>query len=50
MTDYDNLDTYNGDTHHDMWVDFDHSVNTDIPDVFNKPDLDNFIDNLNDWD
>lgn len=32
--DYDDLDTYNGDPAHDMWVDFDNFENTGIPDVF----------------
>lgn len=46
----DDLDIYNGDTEHDMWVDFDNAENTCSPDVFDEPDLYNFIDNLNDWD
>lgn len=56
----DDLDTYNGDTDHDMWVDFDNFENLGAPDVFfadakrhvgyDEPDLENFIDNLNDWD
>lgn len=33
-----------------MWGDFDHYENTGTPDGFNETDLDNFIDNLNDWD
>lgn len=47
---YDDLDTYNGDTEHDMWVDFDNYENTGTPDVFDEHDLDNFIDNFNDRD
>lgn len=50
MTNDDDLDTYNGDSEYDMWVDLDHFENTGSPDVFNEPDLDNFIDNLHDWD
>lgn len=50
MTDYNDLDIYNGDTEHDMRVDFDNFENTGTPDVFNESDYDNFIDNLNDWD
>lgn len=46
--DFDDLDTYNGDAEHDMWVDVDHHENTGNPDVFDEPYLDNFIDNLND--
>lgn len=36
MDETDDLSSYNEDTVHNMWVDFDH--------------YDNFIDNLNDWD
>ena len=43
------LDTYNEDTEHDMCVDFNNFENTGKPDVFDEPDIDNFIDNLNDW-
>lgn len=50
MDHYDNLDSYNGDTVHDMYVDFDHYENTGTPDVFDEADIDNFFDNLNDWD
>ena len=46
----DDLDTYNGDAVHDMWVDFDSYENTGTPEVFDEDNLDNFIDNLNDWD
>ena len=49
MDELDNLDVYNGDAVHDMWVDFDNYENTDSPDVFDEADLDEFIDNLNDW-
>lgn len=31
MCDFDNLDTYNGDSEHDMWVDFDNYENTGTP-------------------
>lgn len=40
MDEYDDLGTYNGNTEHDMWVDFDNYENN----------LDEYIDNLNDWD
>ncbi len=50
MDELNNLDTYNGDTKHDMWVDFNHNENIGTPDVSDEPDLDNFIDNLNNWD
>ncbi len=48
--DYDDLDTYNGETEHDMWVDFDNYENTGNPNVFDDVDLDEYIDNFNDWD
>ena len=36
MEDTNELDTYNGDTEHDMWVDYDYNENTsDLSDVFN---------------
>lgn len=60
MAEYDDLGAYNGDTVHDMWVDFDHNVNglplcsdkenTGTPDVFNEDSLDDYIDNLYDWE
>lgn len=58
--DYDDLDTYNGDIIHDMYVDSDFEINTsELPviglplaqqELFDEADLDDFIDNLNDWD
>lgn len=51
MDEYDDLDAYNVDTEHDMWVDFDYNENTgELSDIFGDTDLDQFIDNLNDWD
>lgn len=50
MTDYDDLDTYNLDTEHDMWVDLDNYENTGESYVFDESNLDVFINNLNDWD
>ena len=51
MNDYDDLDTYNGDAEHDMMVDYDYHVNTDeLVEVFNDEDLDEYVNNLNDWD
>lgn len=50
MDEYEDLDAYNGDTIHDMWVDFDYYETTGTPDVFDEDNLDEFIDNLNDWD
>ena len=43
MDELDNLGTYDGDTVHDMYVDYDCKINTD-------EDIDNYIENLNDWD
>lgn len=50
MDEYDDLDTYNGDTVHDMWVDFDYYENTGNSDVFDEDNLDDYVDNLDDWD
>ena len=51
MEEYEDLDAYNGDTEHDMWVDFDYNENTGgLSVIFDDTDLDQFIDNLNDWD
>ena len=50
MIDLGDLSTYNGDIVHDMWVDFDHDENTGTPDVFDEDNLDEYVDNLNDWD
>lgn len=49
--DYDELDTYNGGTEHDMWVDFTYQNNTEeLPYIFDEDVVDDFINNLNDWD
>ncbi|MDE5811867.1 MAG: hypothetical protein K2H61_06150 [Muribaculaceae bacterium] len=51
MSDFDALETYNGDSEHDMWVDFDYNENTgELSDLFDETDLDPNIDTLNDWD
>lgn len=50
MDELDDLGTYTGDTEHGMWVDFDHYENTGNPDVFDEDNLDDYVDNLNDWD
>lgn len=51
MDEYEDLDTYNDNTLHDMAVDFDCHINTgELPEYFEDSDLDTFIDNLNDWD
>ena len=49
--DFDDLDIYNGDTIHDIYVDSDYELNTgELPEVFDESHLDEFIDNLDDWD
>lgn len=50
MDEYENLDAYNGDTEHDMWVDVDNYENTGTPDVFDESGLDEYFESLNDWD
>ena len=59
MTNFNDLDTYNGGSMHDMWVGFYNSEYTSIPDVFSKvkrhvgydiTDINNFLDNFNDWE
>ena len=51
MDEYDNLSSYNGDTEHDMWVDFNYHENTaELSGLFENTDIETFIDNLNDWD
>ena len=47
----DDLDTYNGNTEHDMWVDFTTDQYTgELADIFDDSEVDDFIDNLDDWD
>ena len=49
MDELDDLATYNGDTEHDMWVDFTtHEYTGELGDIFDDSDVDNFEDNLND--
>lgn len=51
MDEYEDLDAYNGDTEHDMWVDFDYNENTsELSGLFEDTDIDSYINNLNDWD
>lgn len=47
MNEQADLDEYNGDAVHDMWVDFDNYENTDIPNVFDESLLDECIKRLN---
>ncbi len=51
MDECQDLNAYNGDAVHDMWVDYDYNENTgELPYIQDETVLDNFIDNLNDWD
>ncbi len=51
MDELDDLGTYDGDTVHDMYVDYDYHINTgELADELGDSDLDDFINNLNDWD
>lgn len=51
MNQYDDLDEYNGDPVHDMYVDADYEINTgELPYVFDDDSLDDFVDELDDWD
>lgn len=50
MDDYENSETYNGTSVHKGWGDFDNYENIGPPDVFDEDSLDDYIDNLNDWD
>jgi hypothetical protein len=47
MNEYNDLSTYNGNTEHDMWVDFDNYENTVTLDVFDEDNLDEYVDNRN---
>lgn len=49
--DYEDIDKYNGDIIHDMYVDSEYEINTgELSEVFDEADLDDYINNLNDWD
>lgn len=51
MEQFYDLDTYNGDPVHDGWVDFDYHENTaELSGLFQDSNLDEFMDNFNDWD
>ena len=50
MDEYDDLDAYNGDSVHDMWVDCNQYENTGTPKVFDDDNLNDYVNNLNDWD
>ena len=49
MDELDDLATYNGNTEHDMWVDFTtYEYTGELEEIFDDSDVDNFEDNLND--
>ena len=51
MSDYEDLNASNCDHVLGGWGDLDYHENTDeLPELFEESDLDNIIDNLNDWD
>jgi len=51
METFEDLDSYNGDTEHDMWVDFDYHKNTgELPEIFDDADVKAYVNSLNDWD
>ena len=51
MNEFYDLATYNGDTEHDLWVHFTtHEYTGELGNIFDDSDVDNFIDNLDDWD
>lgn len=44
---YEDLNHYNGDTAHDMYVDYDYEINTgEFPKILDKADLNDYIDIL----
>lgn len=49
MDDYVDLNTYNRDSEHDMWIDLYNYGHTGTPGVFDEDNLDEYIDTLN-WD
>lgn len=60
MTEFNDLVTYNGGRIHDTWMDFNNSTNIGFSYIlffrvkrqvgYDKTDINNHIDNLNDWD
>lgn len=51
MYEYEDLDKYDGNPVHDMNVAFDCYMNTgELSGIFDESDLNDFIDNRNDWD
>lgn len=51
MDELENLDSYNGTPEHDSWVDFGYHENTgELSDLFEETNINEYINNLNDWD
>lgn len=53
MYELDDLATYDGETEHDMWVDFSTNQYTgDLEDIFDNSEINSndFINSLDDWD
>ncbi|MBD5270372.1 MAG: hypothetical protein HDS43_07130 [Bacteroides sp.] len=51
MDELDKFDKYDGNPIHDMVVDYDYHINTGaFASGFGDTDLDDYINNLNDWD
>ena len=45
------IDNYGDNAIDDMMVDYDYHINTgELPELFDESSVDDFIDNLNDWD
>lgn len=49
MDELDDLGSYDSNTVHDMYVDYDYQINTGELGYVDE-DMDDYIDNLNDWD
>lgn len=51
MDEFDSLDNYNDDPVHDMEVDHGYHINTgELSANYGYTDIDDYINNLNDWD
>lgn len=51
MDELENLDTYNGSPEHDSLVDFVYHENTgELSDLFDDETVNEYINDLNDWD
>ena len=49
MDELDNLSIYNGNTEHDMWVDFTaHEYTDELGEFFDDSDVEDFVDDLDD--